>query len=249
MSAINDREHVNNAIYDTLADRWYEAWDDPVALLRQETQAKLAWAIPLMLRMGSASVLDIGCGAGFVSNDLAKAGFQVTGVDFSHESLDVARRHAPEQNAPRYEWGDAYAIPFDEKTFDAVVAFDFLEHVTSPEKIIREVKRVLRPGGLFLFHTFNRNPLAHLVIIKGVEWFVKNTPPQMHTIELFIRPSELAVLLRDNDFAKPEFHGLRPVVNRAFFDLLRTGVVSPGFRFTMTPSTLLSYCGSSVSMP
>ena len=248
MSATDDRQHINNAIYDTLANRWYDAWDDPVALLRQENHAKLAWAIPLMLRNGVSSVLDIGCGAGFVSNDLAKAGFRVTGVDFSRETLDVARHHAPEQNAPRYEWGDAYALPFNENAFDAVVAFDFLEHVTSPKKIILEVKRVLRPGGLFLFHTFNRNPLAHLVIIKGVEWFVKNTPPQMHRIELFIRPSELDRMLRDNDFSKPEFQGVRPIINRAFFELLRTGVVSPGFRFTMTSSTLLSYCGSSVSL-
>lgn len=246
MSAIDDRQRVNNTMYDTLADRWYEAWDDPVALLRQETQAKLVWAVPLMLRKSVSTILDIGCGAGFVSNGLAKHGFQVTGVDYSRETLDVARHHAPEQNVPRYEWGDAYALPFAAKSFDAVVAFDFLEHVTAPEKIILEVKRVLRPGGLFLFHTFNRNPLAHLVIIKGVEWFVKNTPANMHTIELFIRPSELARMLRDHDFSKPEFHGLRPVINRAFFELLRTKVVSPDFRFTATSSTLLSYCGSSV---
>jgi 2-polyprenyl-6-hydroxyphenyl methylase / 3-demethylubiquinone-9 3-methyltransferase len=249
MTATEDREHVNNTYFDALADRWYEAWDDPIALLRQETEAKLTWAIPSILRNGASTVLDIGCGAGFVSNGLAKHGFQVTGVDYSQDSLDVAQRHAPSKNPPRYEWGDAYALPFADDAFDSVIAFDFLEHVTRPQKIIAEVKRVLRPGGVFLFHTFNRNPLAYLIVIKGVEWFVKNTPPKLHTLDLFIRPAELSQMLCKTGFSKPEFCGIRPVFNRGFWELLKTGVVSPAVQFTTTASTLLSYCGSSRLLP
>lgn len=249
MSAIEDRKHVNNAYFDTLANDWYDAWDSPVALLRQESHAKMDWAIPLLTQNAVSTVLDVGCGAGLVSNVLASHGFRVTGVDFSKDALAVACAHAPRDNPPDYQWGDAYALPFADRAFDAVVAFDFLEHVTSPKGIISEVKRVLRPGGLFLFHTFNRNPLSHLVVIKALEWFVKNTPPKLHTIDLFIRPSELGRMLRDAGFGEPEFHGLRPVINRALFDLLRTGVVSPAFQFTETSSTLVSYCGSCVASP
>lgn len=249
MNATEDRQHVNNTYYDALAERWYEAWDDPIALLRQETEAKLAWAMPMMLRNGVYTVLDMGCGAGFVSNALAKQGFAVTGMDCSQDALNVAQRYAPQQNPPRYERGDAYALPFADDTFDSVIAFDFLEHVTAPEKIIAEAKRVLRPGGVFLFHTFNRNPLAYLIVIKGVEWFVKNTPPKLHTIDLFLRPAELSQMLRQIGFGKPEFCGMRPVLNRGFWDMLRTGVVSSAVQFTTTSSTLLAYCGSSRLLP
>jgi 2-polyprenyl-6-hydroxyphenyl methylase / 3-demethylubiquinone-9 3-methyltransferase len=246
MNANEDRQHVNNTYYDALSERWYEAWDDPIALLRQETEAKLAWAIPLVVRHGASTILDVGCGAGFVSNGFAKNGFQVTGVDYSKDALEVAQRHAPAGVPPRYVFGDAYALPFADHSFDCVVAFDFLEHVTDPKKVIMEVKRVLQPGGIFLFHTFNRNLLAYLIVIKGVEWFVKNTPPKLHTLDLFIRPSELSRILLDLGFRKPDFCGLRPVLNRGFWNMLKTRVVSPRVQFTSTSSTLLSYCGSSV---
>jgi 2-polyprenyl-6-hydroxyphenyl methylase/3-demethylubiquinone-9 3-methyltransferase len=190
-----------------------------------------------------ARLLDIGCGAGFLSNALALDGFDVVGIDSSDASLAIARRH-DETGSVRYDVGDALALPYPAESFDAVTAMDFLEHVEDPAAVVAEAARVLRPLGTFFFHTFNRNWLAWLIVIKGVEWFVRNTPPNMHVLRLFVKPAELGMMCANNGLKVLEIRGSAPVVwSNAFFRMLATGVVSPDFRFKNTGSMLLGYTG------
>lgn len=236
---------VNNAIYDALGERWYAANDDPVALLRAESRLRNPWVTQhIVAECGTgARVLDVGCGAGFLSNHLAREGFEVTGIDASQASIDVALRHDTTRRA-RYLLGDALCLPFADAAFDVVCAMDFLEHVEDPGRVLTEVARVLRPGGLFFFHTFNRNPVAWLVIIKGVEWFVRNTPRHMHVLRLFIKPRELEQMCAANGLAVAVLHGSEPVVfSWAFWRMLFTRVVPADFRFRFSRSTLLAYTG------
>ena len=191
-------------------------------------------------------MLDVGCGAGFLSNYLAREGFAVTGIDASAASIDVATRHDHSRTA-RYLVGDAESLPFETSSFDVVCAMDFLEHVERPAAVVAEVARVLKPGGVFFFHTFNRNPLAWLVIIKGVEWFVKNTPRHMHVLRLFIKPRELERMCAVNGLAFRVLRGSEPVVfSWAFWRMLLTRVVPRDFRFRFSKSTLLAYTGYAV---
>jgi 2-polyprenyl-6-hydroxyphenyl methylase/3-demethylubiquinone-9 3-methyltransferase len=247
------RPAVNNAFYDDLGARWLHAQDDPVALLRAEGVVKRAW-VERRLRdhadsrsgrgAGAASplkILDVGCGAGFLARGLNSAGYDVHALDLSGESLRVSRG---EDAGVRHLRGDALRLPYMDGSFDAVACMDFLEHVEDPAVVVREAARVLKPGGLFFFHTFSRNPLAWLVIIKGLEWFVRNTPERMHVLRLFIKPRELAGLCRAAGMEPFAWTGVRPdFMRRAFWRMLRTGVVPEDFRFVLTPSLLLSYLG------
>jgi 2-polyprenyl-6-hydroxyphenyl methylase/3-demethylubiquinone-9 3-methyltransferase len=191
-------------------------------------------------------VLDIAAGAGFLANELAKAGMQVTGVDLSAESLLVAKAHDP-TGTVLYKIADALALPFENASFDVVCLMDFLEHVESPATALAEAARVLKPGGQLFFHTFNRNRLSWLVVIKGVEWFVKNTPARMHVLQLFIKPSELRHQLAMQGLHVREIFGSRPeICSKAFLQLLIHRQVPREFRFVRSSSLLLGYTGVAV---
>jgi len=236
---------INNAFYDTLGERWYTAQDDPVALLRAEAAHRNPWILKVLEHEfpgRKCKILDVACGAGFLSNPLAKAGHEVVGIDASPESLEVARRH-DDTGSVLYQNADALALPFQDGHFDAVALMDFLEHVEDPEAVLAEASRVLSPGGLLFFHTFNRNFLSRLVVIHGVEWFVANTPPRMHVYHLFIKPEELRNACRRRSLAVQEIHGSRPRLTVAFWKMLFTRRVPEDFSFTFTRSTAVAYTG------
>lgn len=241
---MQNKTNINNEIYEALGERWYTAFDDPVALLRQESKVKIPWILDrIQNRDGAArKVLDIGCGAGFLSNALAKESFEVFAVDLSEESLNVARNH-DQTKTVHYQKANAYDLPYANASFEVVTALDLLEHVEEPERAIQEVSRVLKPGGQFFFHTFNRNRLAHLVIIKLVEWFVRNTPKNMHVIELFISPAELRQMCRANGLEVTEMTGIRPRFSTLTVRGILTRTVPRGFAFKLTKSLKLSYLG------
>ena len=241
---------INNAIYSQLGDRWYDAKDDPIALLRAESRLRNPWiASELGARFGRlCQVLDLGCGAGFLSNDLAKRGHHVTGVDASVESLAVAARRDPTKSVA-YHHGDVTRLPYADARFEAVCAMDLLEHVEEPATVIAEASRVLVPGGVLFFHTFNRNWLSWLVVIKGVERFVRNTPKDLHVSRLFLRPDEVTAMCRHSGFIPGRIRGMRPRLDRPFVRMLVGGTVSDDFAFTFCDSTLLAYTGMAIKRP
>ena len=242
-------EKINNEIYDEYGDRWYTAYDDPVALLRAESLVKSSWVIDKIKHHGffnpTTKILDVGCGAGFLSNSLALQGFQVTGIDMSDESLKVARKF-DETKSVEYLFSDAYKMPFPDEHFEVLTAMDFLEHIDRPADMIKEFSRVLKPNGVFIFHTFNRNPLAYVVIIKLVEWLVKNTPKNMHVLHLFIKPNELKEYCLKANMTALEFVGVKPVYSTIPIKNLFSGIVPKSIRFELTQSLLLAYMGIAV---
>lgn len=240
------RKDVNNEIYESLGDRWYTAEDDPVALLRAESRLKNPWVLEVLKKeLGDRScrVLDIGCGAGFLVRDLERAGHAVTGIDLSPNTLMTAQRHNPGLSAELLCMSADELHRFQPGTFDAVCAMDFLEHVAHPAAVIAEAAKILKPGGLFFYHTFNRNPLSWLLVIKSLEWFVKNTPERLHLYSMFIKPSELTAWCRSSGLETQEIRGIRPRVDRALWKMLRTGHVDSDFEFVFSSSTLSSYAG------
>lgn len=235
---------IDNTIYEKYGERWYSAYDDPVALLRAENKTKFPWILNKLRTLcdHKGSILDVGCGGGFLSNELARQGYQVTGVDVSPESLKVAEAHDTTKTV-KYEVADAFKLPYPDASFDALTAMDFLEHVENPDLVIKEFSRVLKPGGLFFFHTFNRNPLAYIVIIKLLEWFIKNTPKNMHVLRLFIKPKELENYAVKAGLRVMSMVGIRPVFSSIDWGMVKTGIVSRNMEFKLTKGTLLSYMG------
>jgi 2-polyprenyl-6-hydroxyphenyl methylase / 3-demethylubiquinone-9 3-methyltransferase len=236
---------ANNAFFAERAAPWYGAEDTPLALLRAESRHRNPWIADVIdreLGPGPRAVLDVGCGPGYLANALAARGHLVTGVDLGPEALAVAHRHDPTRSVD-YRVGDALALPFADATFDVVCAMDLIEHVEEPDRLVAEAGRVLRPGGLMFFHTFNRTWQAHLIVIKGVEWFVRNTPKDLHVQRLFVTPDELGGMCRAHALAPVEVKGSRPRFGWPLWRMVVTGRVGDDFAFTFTPSKKLGYTG------
>ena len=157
--------------------------------------------------------LEVGSGGGYMSEDIARLGFDTTGVDPSPRSVEVAAEHARASGLHiRYERAAGESLPFEDASFDVVLCCDVLEHVRDLPSVISEVARVLKPAGFFFFDTFNRTFVSWLAVIKiSQEWrrwaFL---PPNIHEWRMFIKPRELKALLRINHLKWREHRGLMP---------------------------------------
>lgn len=204
-------------IYDTVADRW---WSDDirwVRTLKNLVPGRLSWFDRQIDWQGRA-VLDLGCAGGFMAEALARRGAQVTGIDPAAEAIGAARAHARTGGLRiGYDVGVGEALPYDSASFDAVVCVDVLEHVADLNKVLAEVARILRPGGLFLFDTINRNLLARLATITVAEDVLRLLPRGTHDPAMFIKPAELRAAMQGAGLLPGPITGLGPRgINRRF---------------------------------
>jgi len=177
-------------IYDDFAEAWWRDDVKWVRTLRNMVPGRLSWFDKQIDWHGQA-VLDLGCAGGFMAEALAARGARVTGIDPASKAIEAARAHAEGQHDIQYDVGVGEALPYDTGAFDAVVCVDVLEHVADLTKVMDEVARVLRPGGLFLFDTINRNPVARFAVVTMAEDVLGLLPKGTHDSEMFIRPREL----------------------------------------------------------
>jgi len=167
------------------------------------------------LNMHNCTILDVGCGGGILTEALARTGAQITGIDLSEASLEIARRHAKEQGLNidyRYESIEQVAEKHAGK-FDVITCMEMLEHVPEPDKIISACSRLLKPGGHAFFSSINRTFKSFLFAIVGGEYILHLLPKGTHTYKKLIRPVELKLWARENDL---EFLRLSSLIYNPF---------------------------------
>ena len=203
--------------FDELAQRWWDP-DGPQKALHALNPARLGYVAERVALRG-ARVLDVGCGGGLLSEALAKSGAQVTAIDLAPNLLKVARLHGLESGAKVEYRQTAVEALADEApaSFDAVTCMEMLEHVPDPASIVRACATLLKPGGRLFLSTLNRTPAAFALAIFGAEYVARLLPKGTHQYRDFIKPSELARLLRDAGLALEDVSGLmyEPWRNRA----------------------------------
>jgi 2-polyprenyl-6-hydroxyphenyl methylase/3-demethylubiquinone-9 3-methyltransferase len=197
-------------IYDGVADQW---WSDDVRwvrTLKNLVPGRLRW-FDRQIDWQRKDVLDLGCAGGFMAEAIARRGSRVTGIDPAEEAIEAARRHARTEGLEiGYDVGVGEQLPYADSSFDAVVCVDVLEHVTDLDKVLLEVSRVLRPGGLFLFDTINRNPFARFAIITIAEDLLCLLPRGTHDPSMFIKPGEMRRALQMAHLLPGPIIGLGP---------------------------------------
>ena len=111
------------------------------------------------LPMSSGNILDVGCAFGFATLKLARRGYTTVGVDNSSRYIAWAKRRHP---GGTYIQASAESLPLEDASFDAVFLLDVLEHVVDQQAVLREVERVLKPGGTLILSVPHRGLLSWL---------------------------------------------------------------------------------------
>lgn len=154
-------------------------------------------------------ILDIGCGGGLLCEPMARLGATVVGVDAAAGNIPVAQVHAQQSGLEiDYRVGTAEAMAAAGEQFDVVLNMEVVEHVADPLGFLTACQTLLKPGGLHICSTINRNPKSFAMAIVGAEWVMRWLPKGTHEFAKFITPDELYDLLRNA--------GLDPVDRKGF---------------------------------
>jgi 2-polyprenyl-6-hydroxyphenyl methylase/3-demethylubiquinone-9 3-methyltransferase len=137
-------------------------------------------------------MLDIGCGAGILSEPLARLGADLVGVDPAAENIEAARVHAADGGvAVDYRATTAEALAEAGERFDVVLAMEVVEHVVDVPAFVATCASMVRPGGLLMMATLNRTLKSFALAIVGAEYVLRWVPRGTHQWDKFVKPGEL----------------------------------------------------------
>ena len=213
------------ARFDALGEDW---WDPagPMAPLHRMNPIRIGWLRDSIARhfgrtaqadagpLTGLTLLDIGCGAGLLSEPLSRLGAEVTGLDPAPASRAVARAHAEETLAPAtYRQGTLEEMAAEGARFDVVLAMEVVEHVADPKAFIALAAQCLKPGGIMALSTLNRTFKSFALAIVGAEYVLRWLAPGTHRWEQFVTPEELKLALEAADLTvgPPQGFGYNPL--------------------------------------
>ena len=188
--------------FDRLARDWWDSNGPMRALhrinplrltfIRDETCAHFGRDRRETFAFAGLSMLDVGCGAGLLSEPMARLGGAVTALDPSTRNIEAARHHAAEGAlAIDYRTETVEAVAGRGETFDVVIAMEVVEHVREVDAFIDACGRTVRPGGLLFLATINRTLRSFALAIVGAEYVLRWLPRGTHDWEKFVTPEEL----------------------------------------------------------
>ena len=141
-------------------------------------------------------ILDIGCGGGLLCEPMARLGADIVGVDAAERNIPIASVHAQAMGLEiDYRHTTAEALAADGEQFDAVLNMEVVEHVADPQGYIDACAALVRPGGITITSTINRNPKSYVFAIVGAEHVMRWLPKGTHEWSKFITPDELFEML------------------------------------------------------
>ena len=154
-------------------------------------------------------LLDIGCGGGLLSEPMARLGATVVGADAAPRNIPVAQIHARQSGLEiDYRHTTAEALADAGEQFDVVLNMEVIEHVADPAAYLTACQQLLKPGGLMICSTLNRNPKSWLMAIVGAEHIMRWLPKGTHDWNKFITPDELQALIEQAGLTQVDRKGM-----------------------------------------
>lgn len=197
------------AKFDELAASWWDPSGD-FKPLHAINPLRANW-IDSLAPVAGQKLVDVGCGGGILAESMALRGALVTGIDMSEGPLEVARIHRLESGVD-VDYKQCTAEQLAEENpgeFDIVCCLEMLEHVPDPASVIQALATLVKPGGKVFLSTINRNLKAYALAILGAEYILNMLAKGTHDYSKFIKPSELARMLREAGLELDEMTGMR----------------------------------------
>ncbi|MFC3095193.1 bifunctional 2-polyprenyl-6-hydroxyphenol methylase/3-demethylubiquinol 3-O-methyltransferase UbiG [Alteromonas sediminis] len=155
-------------------------------------------AIPLH----GISILDVGSGGGLISEPLAALGADVTGIDASAVSVEVAKRHAAQSGITvDYQHTLSSELVKQKRKFDVVINAEVVEHVADQQQLINECCQLVKPQGLLILATLNKTLKSFIIAIVGAEYVMRYLPIGTHDWQYFVKPETLQSWTQAHQFS------------------------------------------------
>ncbi len=196
------------AHFSTLAASWWDPEGESRAL-HLINPIRLSY-LQHKIGLQGKTVLDVGCGAGLLSEAMNEQGAEVSAIDAGEALIRVARLHLHESGREvNYQVDTAeHWCEIHTGEYDLLTCMELIEHVPDPASLINACAKAVRPGGHLVMSTLNRTPKAWLQAVVGAEYLLGLLPRGTHDYRKFIRPSELAGWCRTQDLQLQDLRGL-----------------------------------------
>ena len=212
--------------FSSLSNRWWDM-SGPFSALHKMSNARIEFIKQNATRVfnrdnigtnffDGLSCLDVGCGGGILSEKLKRLGANVTGIDASKSSIDIAKEHAKNSRLEinyKYITTSKLLQIYEQKAlnkFDIVIASEVIEHVNDRKKFLSDISNLCRPGGLVVFTTINNSLLGVIFGKYFAEDILKILPVGTHEVKKLISPKSLALEAEEHGIILDNFTGFTP---------------------------------------
>ena len=202
-----DKKEISN--FDEHAHEWWNR-RGPYKLIHNLTPLRMEY-ITNQITLEDMEILDIGCGGGILAEELSKKGANVTGIDASEKTIEIAKQHSQENNLKiNYECSTLEDhLKKSKKKYDSIICFELIEHVPDQLKLINDISKVSKKGSKLFLSTINRNIVSFLFAKVIAEYVLKIVPQGTHQYEKFIKPSELNKILEKSNYKTIDIKGVK----------------------------------------